>query len=120
MPIPTWPPTLPQRPTTNFSGSGGALIVRTPMDKGVPKQRRRGKKPIVLNVTYEMTISQLNTFETFVNNTLLGVLRFTTVHPISGNSIEVRIVPQGEGDLYSYSYIQYNLYSVQFQLEIMP
>lgn len=120
MPIATWPLTLPEYPTMNYSEDSGVLIIRTPMEMGIAKQRRRAKRPDVLNVSYEMTLTQVQTFDTFVHDTLMGVLRFTIKHPRKQTNVEVRIVPQQDGKLYDLSMLQFNLYSVSMQLEVMP
>ena len=120
MPVPIWPVSLPEYPTVNFTEDSGVNIIRTPMELGIAKQRRRAKRPDSLNLTYEMTSSQISTFSTFVHDTLMGVLRFTTKHPRTQNAIEVRIVPQQDGKLYDLSMIQIGLFNVSFQLEIMP
>ncbi len=120
MPIPTWPGSLPVLPTTNYSEDSGVLILRTPVDAGPAKQRRRGKRPSNLNVTYEMTNTQVSTFETFVNDTLLGISRFTITHPRKLTTVDVRIVPQNDGKLYDCNYVLQNVWQVSFQLEVLP
>ncbi len=37
MPIATWPLTLPEYPTMNYSEDSGVLIIRTPMEMGIAK-----------------------------------------------------------------------------------
>lgn len=120
MPVAIWPTSLPAYPTVNFSEDSGNIIIRTPMELGISKQRRRGKRPDVLAVTYEMTTAQVNTFSIFVHDTLLGVLRFSTKHPRTQADIEVRMVPQQDGKLYDVSMLQVGLFNVSFQLEVMP
>lgn len=124
--VPGWPPSLPQVPQKGYSETGGVLIVRTPTDSGPAKLRARGKKPDLLNVQFLMTKDQVTTFENFVKNQIRGVLRFTFPHPRLSVSttnptlVEVRIVPQGEGDYYTLSYAAPDYYNVQLQLEILP
>ena len=77
----TWLGTLPQMPDTNYSETGGINIIRSPMDAGPAKQRKRGNKPQVLQLTYTMSNSQVIIFEDFVKNTLKGTARFGITHP---------------------------------------
>ena len=115
-----WPPSLPQLPTTDYSEKGGLNILRTPMDSGPAKQRKRGLKPSELQVTYIMSPTQITTFETFVFTTLNGTARFGITHPRTKLVVEARIIPQSSGDLFSYGYINESRYTVSLQLEILP
>lgn len=115
-----WPTSLPQSPQKGYSESGGVLVIRTPTDSGPAKQRKRGNKPQILNVQFIMSTAQVTTLETFIKTTLGGVTRFGFPHPRLGTVSEVRVVPQGEGDLYNLSYVAPGYYNVQLQLEILP
>ncbi len=115
-----WPAGLPQLVTPQFSESSGALILRTPMDAGPAKMRRRGARPDVLNCAFRMSTAQLTTLATFVNTTLRGTARFGFPHPRTQTQVEVRIVPQQDGALYSDSYLAPNLWSVTLALEVLP
>lgn len=115
-----WPPGLPQSVQKGYTETGGVLVVRTSTDSGPAKQRYRGLKPQVLNVSFLMTTAQISTLETFVKTTLRGTARFGFPHPRTAQVVEVRIVPQGEGDFYTLSYIAPGYYTVQMQLEVLP
>lgn len=115
-----WPVGLPAYVNVDYTESNGVLILSTPMDMGVSKLRRRGKKPSLLNVSYYMTNAQINTLDTFVNDTIKGTARFNFTHPRKETSIEVRIVPNGNGELYTVNYYTIDKYIVSLQLEIMP
>lgn len=127
-----WPTTLPQLPQRGFTETGGILVSRTSMTAGPAKQRRIGTRPIVLNLNYMMTSSEVATLETFILNTIKGVYRFNLPNPrlseatqLAGNTgaivtSEVRIVPQGDGQLYQLSHIAPGYYSVTIQAEILP
>ena len=115
-----WPPSLPQSPQKGFTETGGVLILRTPMDAGPAKQRRRGEKPQVLQVSYVMTTEQTQVLEEFVKTTLQGTARFGLNHPRLNTTVEVRIVPQSSGELYTFSYIAPGYWNVGLQLEILP
>lgn len=120
MAIPIWPLSLPQSPQKGFTETGGLLILRSPMDAGPAKQRKRGQRPQGLQVSFVMTTAQTQTFENFVKNTLQGTSRFEFTHPRLNTTVETRIVPQGEGQLYSMSYLAPEYWNVSLQLEILP
>lgn len=119
MAIFTWPLALPQNPERGFTETGGASILRTQTDTGPAKMRRRASSPGTLNVTYLMTTAQVNTFETFVNNSLQYVLRFNYTHPRTGASVEARLVPQS-GNSYTIDYVAPGYWRVKMTLEILP
>lgn len=115
-----WPVTLPQKPQTNFSETGGVLIIRTPTDAGPAKQRRRGNRPQQLSCSFNMTTAQLDTFETFVKDTLSGTTRFGFTHPRTNQVVEVRLIPQQDGQLYTIGYILEGFWTVSMQMEVLP
>jgi hypothetical protein len=90
------------------------------MDSGPAKQRRRGKRPDVLSVEFNMNTDQVNTLRNFIDNTIQGVIRFGFPHPRTEQVVEVRIVPQGEGELFGLTYILPNYWRVTLQLEVLP
>lgn len=117
----TWPPTLPtSADSSGFSETYGVLILSTPMDAGPAKRRRRGVKPRIMNVSFVMTDTQIATLETFINDTIRGTARFDFPHPRTGATIEVRIIPNGDGELFGISYFSHGLYTVSLSLEQMP
>lgn len=115
-----WPVTLPQAPQKGYSEQLGSNILRTPMDAGPAKQRLRGKSPNNLSVSFLMNTSQVATLEDFVFNTLRSVYRFGFKHPRTGNMVEVRIIPQSGGTLYTLVYVAPGYYNISLQLEILP
>jgi hypothetical protein len=116
-----WPISLPQRARRNsYTEKHGVLVTSTPMDAGPAKLRRRGNKPVLLTAEYIMTAAQLDTLETFVKTTLMGVKRFNHVHPRTLASVEVRLVPTGDGEYYSFAYISSTEFSVSLTFEILP
>lgn len=115
-----WPPGLPQRVEKGYSESRGVLILKTPMDAGPAKMRRRGTKPDMLNVSFLMSSAQVLILEDFVNNTLQGTARFGFTHPRTGVIVETRFVPQDSGTLYSVDYVGPGYYKTAMQLEILP
>lgn len=115
-----WPPTLPQYPEKGYQESIGALILRTPMDAGPAKQRFRARRPDTLSVQYLLTTTQVATLRTFFVETIDGVLRFNYTHPRTSTSVEVRVIPQGSGELFQLQYVAPGYYRVNFQLEVLP
>lgn len=120
MPVPQWPLDLPQAPQKGYTEDLGVLVVRTPMDMGPAKQRRRGQMPDQLNVNFLMTTQQVASLKSFVEDSIRGVARFTFPHPRTQATPEVRIVPQNGGNMYNVSYVAPGYYTVSLQLEILP
>jgi len=116
----TWPGSLPQSPQKGFAETGGVLILRTPMDSGPAKQRRRGQRPQGLQLTFVMTTAQTVTLEEFVEITLQGTARFGFTHPRLNTTVEARIVPQDDGQMYTFTYLAPGYWTVSLQLEILP
>lgn len=115
-----WPITLPQLPNTDFTEMGGVNILRTPVDAGPAKQRKRSNKPQVLQMSFTMSPEQVVIFENFIKDDLKGVTRFAYTHPRLNSIVEVRIIPQSGGDLYSISYLTPVRYNVSLQMEVLP
>ena len=67
-----------------------------------------------------MTTAQTQTLETFVKDTLGGISRFGFTHPRLNTTVEARIVPESEGQLYSFTYLAPGYWTVSLQLEILP
>jgi len=125
MPVPVWPPSLPQYPERNYSETLGVNVIRTPMDSGPAKVRYRSNRPQTLNVQYTLSKTQVDTLETFLLTTIKGVLRFSYPHPrlSSGTTYvmrEVRVVPQQDGQLFTLQYVAPDYYKIGLQLEILP
>ena len=117
----TWPVGLPTKPLMDGYGeSAGVLILRSPTDAGPAKMRRRGARPDRLSVRYLLTADQVETLDTFVRGTLKGTARFDYVHPRTGSTVEVRLVPGQDGDLYSLAPASPTHYSVSLALEVLP
>lgn len=115
-----WPLGLPQVPQKGFTEDIGALISRTSMDSGPAKMRYKGKKPAMLNLTFIMDLTQINLLEVFITDTLRGTARFGFKHPRTYNIVEVRVVPEGEGKMYTLSYIAPDYYSISIKFEVLP
>ena len=115
-----WPATLPQVVQKGYTETGGVLVLRTSMDAGPAKQRRRGARTQTLQVSFLMTTDQVTALKTFVEDTLRGTSRFGFTHPRTNEVVEVRIVPQQDGAMYSVQYVAPNYYTVPITLEILP
>ena len=116
----TWPAGLPQNVRRDYSEQSGVLILSTPMDAGPAKMRNRGTKPTTLAVGFYMSDAQILTLETFIKSTIKGTARFDFPHPRTGATVEVRIVPDQDGVLYSASFNAPGEYTVDMTLEVMP
>jgi hypothetical protein len=115
-----WPLDLPQKVNRDFTETGNTNIVRSPMDAGPAKMRRRSEGVKTLNVSFDMTTANCATFETFVYSTLNSTARFDFVHPRTGTTVEVRIVPGTDGQLFTSSYIIEGRWRISFKLEVLP
>ncbi|MFZ9265055.1 MAG: hypothetical protein ACO222_07835 [Polynucleobacter sp.] len=117
----TWPVGLPQEPLFgSFSESIGYNYLSSQMDAGPAKIRRRSSKANQMSMTFMMSTSQLATLKTFVDSTISGVARFYFDHPVTGSTIEVRIVPSSDGALYSLSQANSGYWNVSMTMEQLP
>ena len=116
----TWPGTLPQSPQKGFTESVGALILRTPMDAGPAKERYRGKRANTMQVSFVMTTAQVATLETWIVDTIRGTARFGFTHPRKNTIVETRIVPQGDGELFTSGYLAPGYWNIALTFEILP
>ena len=115
-----WPPILPQVPQKGYTETGGVLMVRTPQDSGPAKMRYRGQKPQILNLSFLMSTTQIATLDVFIKSTIKGTSRFGFTHPRTDIVVEVRIIPQGDGDYYTMTYQGPGYYLVTTQFEVLP
>lgn len=90
------------------------------MDAGPAKLRRRGKRPERLSVSFYMTDAQVSDMETFVQDTIRGTARFGFTHPRKETQVEVRIVPNDGGELYTLSPASPAYWLVSLNLEVLP
>lgn len=115
-----WPPALPQSPQDSFSGSKAVNVLRTPMDAGPAKMRRRSAGVETMSCTFYMTNAQIALLDEFIEETIMATARFAFKHPRTQAIVEARIVPQSNGEMYSYSYITNDWWSVGIAMEILP
>jgi hypothetical protein len=93
--MPAWPSDLPPRPLVEgFSETAPTLTVRSSMDVGPAKVRRRVTAGVTqLKCSFRLSPTQRASLLTFWQTTLAGgALSYTWAHPISGAAITCRIV----------------------------
>ncbi|OGP64588.1 MAG: hypothetical protein A2169_01095 [Deltaproteobacteria bacterium RBG_13_47_9] len=122
MAIPEWPVTLPQDIlAADYQETLPKVVIRTPMGEGPAKTRRvSGLNSRFVNVGLIMTKAQVEIFDEFFMETLLGgSLHFTWTHPRTDEAIDCRITAS-ESDVPIYGQVSGDLVKVSFQLEILP
>tara|TARA_Y100000310_G_scaffold324866_2_gene387344 strand:- start:10384 stop:10746 length:363 start_codon:yes stop_codon:yes gene_type:complete len=90
--MPTWPSSL-DKLSLNTSEARGDGTIRTPMDAGIAKARRRfSAVPRAVSMSLILpTSSDRTTFDDFFSDTLSeGSLRFDFTDPIGGATVEAR------------------------------
>ena len=114
-----WPTTLPQEfPEEGFSLKPSVGVIRTSMDVGPAKVRRRTTSNTTeFSGTLKMTNNQYNnTFLPFYqNNISYGATAFNWTHPINGNNCEMRIVEISSVSPAGGEYVE-----VSLGMEILP
>jgi len=91
----TWPPALPQcLQDDGFSQSAQPNTIRTKIEAGIDKLRRRYTSPIVsVKGNMIMSFAQYSELESFYNVTLQGgIQRFNFNDPATGTPYEYRFV----------------------------
>lgn len=114
----TWPSGLPDYVLQDgYSEQPPDLRVRTQMDVGTPKMRRRATAaPTPIDCRIELTESELETLETFYDTTLVaGTLRFDWVHPRTQDNAEIRFRERP-----TYTPLGGKNYIANLQIEVMP
>jgi hypothetical protein len=126
MSIPSWPVTLPQKLTIDdFQQTLPDVLIKTDMDAGPPKVRRRFTAGIAsVEGHIYVTSAQLETLIDFYNLSLLGgSLRFAWLDPTFQEYAEMRFTKpptwQSINDDINVGY-QYYDYDVSMNLEILP
>ena len=91
----TWPGTLPDKvESSNFSYNLGSSVMRSQMDIGPEKVRRRMTRAVnTMTCAMLLTSTQQSTLESFYVTTLNGgILTFNFNHPITQVSTEWRFI----------------------------
>ena len=99
--MPAWPASLPQHPLiAGYQETSPDLVVRSPMDTGPAKVRRRATAGVTqLRMAFRLTTAQLTTFRIFLQADLQDrALSFSWTNPVTGAAGWFRIVdpPQYE------------------------
>lgn len=117
----TWPPGLPQKPlAASYGESHGVRVARTPMDAGPAKLRYLGKRPETITCTFVVSAALVETLRGFVAETIFGVRRFNFPHPRTLATVEVRIIPGGDGEYFSLTNVGGLNYHASITLEVLP
>lgn len=113
-----WPGTLPQTPLyAGYEEKTPDLLVRTEMDTGPAKVRRRATAG-VREITWPtvLTTAQVATLETFYITTLAGgSLTFTVAHPRTAVGSTWRFVEPP-----TYTHVPPGNYRAVLKLELLP
>jgi len=112
--MPEWPATLPQEPPGETE-TAPDLAVRTEMDAGPPKMRRRFTAG-VRRFSREMilTAAQVEILDAFYLDTLKSTLSFDWTHPRAGANVTYRFTGPPAYTTYEGNY------KVTLPLEILP
>ena len=118
----SWPTAgnFPQSPQKGFTESIGMNIIRSPMDSGPAKMRKRSNTPNTMNLSFILTTAQVTTLETWIKNTIKGVARFGFTHPRTQTVIEARIVPTSDSELFQLKYLAPGYWETSFKFEVLP
>ncbi len=116
----TWPSTLPNLSFTGYSLTAGSQVIRSDMDSGMARQRRRFSARIdKLEGMIEVTGAELVIFEDFVDDDCNGGASWFECPIADGNGVrllECRIV---NGDYKAVPLDAYNkIWNVTFKLEV--
>ena len=113
----TWPATLPYPALNTLKETPPNNAIRTQMDKGPDKVRRRTTANVrPLSFTLKLTPVQLETLDTFyVTTTASGVDEFDYTHPRTGDSVTARFVSPPD-----YAESEGVIYNCSVSLEILP
>jgi hypothetical protein len=113
-----WPATLPQSfLVQGFSEMMPNNVIRSKMDVGPPKVRRRSTAaPTELMGRQAMTLTQTETLDTFYKDTTAyGSQEFTWDDPRTGDSVSMRFKAPPKLTALGNDY-----WMVEFQMEILP
>jgi hypothetical protein len=112
----TWP-TLPAPIINSYSETLPDNVIRTSMDKGPAKVRRRTTaNTAAMQYAMVLTAAQVATLSTFYTTTTLsGAQEFDYTHPRTGATVTARFTAPP-----TYSDINGRAYRVEVALEILP
>lgn len=116
-----WPLVFPCPLLSGFSGKTPNNLIRSDMDTGPAKVRRRGgAKPRQVQASYMLSREQLSILSVFVGETIAdGAVCFDWPHPTLGRYVRARMVGGSDG-LYSVSPVSPELWQVPLTIEYWP
>lgn len=113
----TWPATLPAPALSSLKESPPRNLIRSEMDKGPAKVRRRttaNVRPLSFNL--KLTSAEVTTLDTFFVTTVnSGADEFDYTHPRTGDAVTARFVEEPQ-----YSENEGVMYNCAISLEILP
>jgi hypothetical protein len=117
-----WPATLPQSPFLAVREARQPAVVRSAMDAGPPKVRRRYTAAVRnLDVAMFLDGTQKATFDTFFNTTLAeGSLPFDWTDPVSGNTVSMRFREPAAWAQVRAGTVANRLWRADLPLEVLP
>lgn len=94
-------------------------VLRTPMDQGPSKARRRftAASRKISGRTDIMTNAEVDTFETWYDDTVKGVNSFTAIHPRTGVQETFRFLKDPP---YKIVYLHDDKNRIEMELEVLP
>lgn len=115
--MPTWPADLPAPALGTLTETPPNNKLRSSMDKGPPKDRRRTTANVrPISFMLKLTPAQTQTLDDFfVTDTASGVNEFDYTHPRTGASVTAKFATEPE-----YSELEGVLYDCSISLEIQP
>lgn len=113
----TWPASLPAPALGTLRETPPDNVIRSKMDKGPDKTRRRTTANIrPISFTLKLTPAQTATLDTFYDTTTFsGADEFDYTHPRTGDAVKARFVDPPE-----YAEAEGVIYNCAISLEIMP
>lgn len=113
----TWPATLPAPALNSLKETPPNNVIRTQMDKGPDKVRRRTTANVrPLSFTLKLTPAQVATLDTFFTDTTYsGADEFDYTHPRTGAAVTARFVSPPD-----YAESEGVIYNCSISLEILP
>lgn len=116
--MPFWPTSLPQAPDKDgYNENPGEQSIRSSMDVGPPKVRRRNTAAIgAIACKFTMTGAQTGLLDTFYVSTVLGgSLTFDWVHPRTGISRTMRLKARP-----TYTPMGADVWEANCEFEVLP
>lgn len=115
--MPTWPASLPKPLANGFRETPPMTVIRTEMEQGPAKVRRRTTAAIrKMSLTFLMTKTEIATLETFFLTTVAGgAIAFDFTHPRTGSTAVCRFIRPPE-----YGANNGTRFQIDVELEVLP